>query len=382
MCAGWKNTTFSVKTIFTIIISVNKNKKHLIPFSSYTNSYFRFPMIKPGVFIFLCFFGFFAQAQIGGKYTYQFLNLTTSPRQAALGGRNITTYDYDPTAGLYNPANINFRMTNQLSVNYVNYLADVNFGTAAYVFRSGRKENVFHTGVTYVNYGSFDGYDVNGNPTGEFSGGEVAVSFGYAFNIPWSDFYVGANAKLISSKLEQYSSFGGALDIGITYYYEDWDLVIAAVARNIGTQFTAYDEIYEPLPLEIDFGISQELRDVPIRWHLTFENLQQYQLAFRNTARDETDLTGNTIESEPSFFNNILRHTIIGVELFPQGGFNIRLGYSFRRGEELRIIDQRSFAGLSGGISIKFNKLRLSYSYARYNSAGSSSYFGVNIDLD
>lgn len=339
-------------------------------------------MIKRGILIFVCFFGYVAQAQIGGKYTYQFLNLISSPRQAALGGKNITTYDYDPTSGLYNPANLNFRMTNQLSVNYVNYLSDVNFGSAAYVFRSGRKENVFHTGVTYINYGSFDGYDEFGNATGEFGGGEAAVSFGYAFNIPWSDFYVGANAKLISSKLEQYSSFGGALDLGITYYYEEWDLVIAAVARNIGTQFTAYDEIYEPLPLEVDVGISQELKMVPIRWHVTLENLQQYKLAFRNTARDETDLGGNTTKDDPGFINNILRHTVVGVELFPQGGFNLRFGYNFRRGEELRIIDQRSFAGLSGGISIKFNKLRLSYSYMRFNSTGGSSFFGLNLNLD
>ncbi|HET8839245.1 MAG TPA: type IX secretion system protein PorQ [Flavobacteriaceae bacterium] len=339
-------------------------------------------MIKRGILIFVCFFGYVAQAQIGGKYTYQFLNLVSSPRQAALGGKNITTYDYDPTSGLYNPANINFRMTNQLSVNYVNYLADVNFGSAAYVFRSGRKENVFHTGVTYINYGTFDGYDEFGNATGEFGGGEAAVSFGYAFNIPWSDFYVGANAKLISSKLEQYSSFGGALDLGITYYYEDWDLIIAAVARNIGTQFTAYDEIYEPLPLEVDLGISQELEMVPIRWHVTLENLQQYKLTFRNTARDETDLGGNTTKDDPGFINNILRHTVLGVELFPEGGFNLRIGYNFRRGEELRIIDQRSFAGLSGGISIKFNKLRLSYSYMRFNSTGGSSFFGLNLNMD
>lgn len=340
-------------------------------------------MINRGIFfIVLCFSCFFAQAQIGGRYTYQFLNLTTSPRQAALGGRNITAYDYDPTSGLYNPANINYKMTNQLSANYVNYLADVNFGTVAYAFRSGREDNVFHAGVTYVNYGTFKGYDVQGNPTGEFSGGEVAVSFGYAFNIPWTDFYVGANVKLISSKLEQYSSFGGALDVGVTYYHKDSELIIAAVIRNLGTQFTPYAETYEPLPLEVDLGISQKLEAVPIRWHLTFENLQQYQLAFGNPVRDETDLSGAVRKDDPGFFNNFLRHTIIGVELFPDAGFNVRLGYSFRRAEELRIENQRSFAGLSGGFSIKFNKLRLSYSYARFNSAGSSSYFGVNIDLN
>jgi hypothetical protein len=114
---------------------------------------------------------------------------------------------------------------------------------------------------------------------------------------------------------------------------------------------------------------------------MTLENLQQWNLAFRNTARDTEDLTGNVTTDDPSFINNALRHTILGAELFPEGGFSIQLGYNFRRGEELRIQDQRAFSGLTGGMSIKFNKLRFSYSYARFNRAASSSFFGLNIDL-
>jgi hypothetical protein len=72
---------------------------------------------------------------------------------------------------------------------------------------------------------------------------------------------------------------------------------------------------------------------------------------------------------------------IVGVELFPRGGFNIRLGYNLRRAEELRIIERRAFAGLSAGISLKLGKLRFSYSYARYSTAASSGFLGLNIDL-
>jgi len=32
-------------------------------------------------------------------------------------------------------------------------------------------------------------------------------------------------------------------------------------------------------------------------------------------------------------------------------------------------------------VSIKFNKLRFSYSYAQFNRAASSSFFGLNINL-
>ncbi|MGO3183732.1 MAG: type IX secretion system protein PorQ [Aequorivita sp.] len=320
-------------------------------------------------------------AQVGGKATYQFLNLVNSPRMAALGGKVVTNYDYDPTQALFNPASINPEMDNQLSLNYTNYIGDVNYGTASYAYLWDRRTQVLHAGVTYVNYGKFDGYDETGNPTSSFSGGEVALSLGHARNIPYTNFHVGVNVKLISSKLEQYTSFGGAIDIGIMYVYEDWDLMITGVARNIGTQFTPYHEEYEPLPFEAIFGISQTLENIPIRWHFTLENMQNWNLAFSNPAREETDLEGNTTKERVTFIDNAMRHMIVGVELFPESGFNIRLGYNFRRGEELRIVEKRSFAGLSAGFAIKLNKFRLSYSYSKYSSAAASSFFGLNMNL-
>jgi hypothetical protein len=51
--------------------------------------------------------------------------------------------------------------------------------------------------------------------------------------------------------------------------------------RNIGTQFSTYNGVREKLPLEIIAGVSQELENVPIRWHLTLENLQQWNMHFQ-----------------------------------------------------------------------------------------------------
>ena len=320
-------------------------------------------------------------AQLGGNATYQFLNLMSSPRQAALGGKIITNVDYDVTQGLYNPATINLEMDNQLALNYANYLGDISYGTAAYAYTIDRRVQTFHAGITYVNYGSFDGYDENGNSTGTFTGNETALSFGYAFQIGFSDFYAGANIKLISSKLEQYSSIGGALDFGLIYINEYLEFNAALAIRNLGTQFTTYAGLNEPLPFEIDLGFSQKLKNVPIRWHLTFENLQQWPIAAANPARVTTDLSGNQTQEEIGFLSQLIRHTLVGAELFPDSGFNIRLGYSFRRAEELRILEQRNFSGLSFGIGIKFNKLRFSYTHARYSSASNPSFLGIQISL-
>lgn len=320
-------------------------------------------------------------AQLGGESTYQFLNLVSSPRQAALGGKVITNIDYDVTSGLYNPATINVDMDNQLALNYSSYLGGISYGTGAYAYTWDRHVQTFHVGMTYINYGKFDGYDQNGVPTGTFTGSEAALSFGYALRIPFSDFYVGVNGKLITSQLEQYNSIGGAVDVGVIYINEDLDFHAALTVRNFGTQFTTYADLHEKLPLEVNLGLSQTLQHVPIRWHLTFENLQQWPIGVSNPARATTDLDGNQTQEKVGFLNEVMRHTIIGAELFPEGGFNIRFGYNFRRAEELRIVDQRNFSGLSFGIGIKMNKMRFSYAHARYVGASNTSFFGLQIDL-
>src|SRR5690554_4911951 len=122
------------------------------------------------VFILLFIFSASVTAQVGGRSTYQFLNLVNNPRMAALGGKVVTNYDYDPIQAIWNPASINPAMDNQLSMNYTNYIGDVNYGTAAYAYLWDRRTQVIHAGVTYVNYGKFDGYDEAGNPTNSLVG--------------------------------------------------------------------------------------------------------------------------------------------------------------------------------------------------------------------
>lgn len=320
-------------------------------------------------------------AQIGGKYTYQFLNLITSPRQAALGGKLVTLYDYDVNQGIFNPATINPEMDNHLSANYGNYYGEVTYGTAAYAYTYDRHVQTFHMGVNYVSYGDFEGYDELGNKTNTFTGSEIAVSFGYAYNLPYTDIHIGANAKFISSSLETYNSLGVALDVGAIYIDEDNDINIGLAVRNVGTQLTTYAGTNEPLPLEVIAGISQEVENVPIRWHITLENLQQWNIAFSNPNRSEQDIEGGTTEEKVSFFNNALRHVIVGAELFPGKAFNIRAGYNFRRGAELSLVDKRTFSGISAGFSVRFNKIRFDYSYSRYTLAASTSLFGLMINL-
>lgn len=320
-------------------------------------------------------------AQIGGKSIYQFLNMVTSPRQSALGGKVITLYDHDVNQGLFNPATINAEMNNRLAVNYGKMFGEISYGTAAYAYTYDRRLQTFHAGVNYVDYGNFEGYDENGQKTANFTGSEMALSLGYSYNIPWTKVHLGANAKFISSTMESYHSFGVAMDLGALYVDDYNDINVALVVRNVGTQITTYADTRENLPLEVMLGVSQQLENVPIRWHLTLENLQQWNVAFSNPARSENGIDGTQTNEKVSFFNNALRHVIIGAELMPERAFNLRLGYNFRRAEELRIEEQRHFSGISLGFGLRFNNIKFDYSYSRYTIAANSSLFGLTIDL-
>jgi hypothetical protein len=320
--------------------------------------------------------------QIGGKSVYQFLNLVTSPRQAALGGKVLTIFDEDVNQAHFNPATINPEMDNHLAVNYGNYFGEVTYGTAAYAYTYDRHIQTFHAGVNYVNYGKFEGYDENGNKTASFTGSEMALSLGYSYNVPFTNFYFGANAKLISSTLESYTSYGGAVDLGALFIDEGNDVNWALVVRNIGTQITTYSGTQEKIPMEILVGVSQEVENVPIRWHLTLENLQQWNIGFSNPNRSLGSIDGSATQEKVGFFNNALRHVVFGAELFPQKGFNLRVGYNFRRGEELRVVDQRNFSGISLGFGLKMGKLKFNYSHSRYSLAGNTSLFGLTINFN
>jgi len=283
------------------------------------------------LFIFLSAFN--VNSQIAGESTYEFLNISSSPRQLALGGKEITLFDFDVNQPSINPASINSRMDNNLAINFSNYFSDIKYGTAAYAHTFNNRGNTLHFGLahtfnnrgntlhfglSYIDYGEFPGYDEQGNATNDFTGKESAFSVGYSSKINYLPIYVGLNLRLITSSLEQYNSIGISTDLGVIYINSEMNLNIAMVIRNFGTQIKAYNDIYESLPFEIDIGVSQLLENAPVRWYLTFENVQKWNIALSNPSRLTTDLDGNITEEKITFFNNIFRHLLIGAELFPE----------------------------------------------------------------
>ncbi len=322
-------------------------------------------------------------AQVGGEGTYDFLNLTTTPRLAALGGK-VASFD-DPELGLalYNPSLLNSSMHNQLALSYVGYYADIKYGSALYSRNIGNYGTI-GVGIIEVNYGSFIEADETGVITGSFTASDMAINLLYAKTFD-STYTIGVNVKPLYSHYYSYRSFGVAADIGFNYHHPDGLFSAGIVFRNIGTMIKPYtDNSWQFPPFEIVAGFSKKLAHAPFRVVVTFHQLQNFNMYYKRPTKENTlDAEDNSKDSKlKSFSNEALSHLILGVEFVPFKSFSFRVGYNYQRRNEMKVDENVSSVGFSWGFGIRISKFQLSYGQSRLHLYGPSKYFSITTDLD
>ncbi len=332
------------------------------------------------VFLF-CLIIITGKAQIGGESTYQFLELTNSARIAALGGNQIAILDStDLNLPYYNPASLHKSMENKVLVNYVNYMADINYGYASFA-KSFDSIGNFAVGIHYINYGKFLEATEFGELTGnEFKAAEYAFHFIYSNSYKWLNY--GAALKSVLSSFESYQSFGIAADFGISIASKSKYTNVSLVARNVGTQITTYydDGNYEKIPFNLQVGISRRLKHAPILLSANMQYLNNWDLGTPAPGKNDEEL--DFFQREESFGKQIMRHLVLGVELLPSENFIIRAGYNYQRREELKFNDRASMVGFSAGFGLKIKRFRLDYAISQYHIAGSSNLFSLAININ
>lgn len=325
-------------------------------------------------------------SQNGGDNTYEFLNVPVSARVGALGGTAIAIKDGDANLALNNPSLLSPDMHSTVSLTYLNYFADINYGFVSYTSDFNRL-GTFSAGLKYISYGKFTETDEGGNELGEFSAGEYAFVLGWGKSIDTS-FSVGANLKPIYSNLYTYNSFGLATDVSATYQFHKRQITTALVVKNIGSQITTYVENgeREPLPFEVQFGISKKLKHVPLRLSLTLNNLENWNLAY-NDSTYLTNSNKNLTDEEKdernksSLFKESLRHITLGAEIIPSKNFNLRFGFNFKRRSELAVEEKPGLVGFSWGLGFRLNRFQINYGSARYHLAGSSNHITISTNI-
>lgn len=327
-----------------------------------------------------------SQAQPGGK-AFQFLDVTNAARVAAIGGKAPAVYGDDLNMPFHNPALLNEQMHHHMVLNYVDYFAGINYGYASYA-RTYEGIGNFGLGIHYLNYGSFQGADETGALKGTFRAADYALNIMYSRKLD-SLFTLGINLKPIYSSLESYSSFAMAIDAGIVYHNPEWIFTAAMVIRNAGIQLSRYypNGEREPLPLDIQLGITQGLKHAPLRFYIVADHLEKWDLTYQteeDIKNSVNELTGESNEKSQfdQFGDQLMRHITVGTEIMLGKNLTFGFGYNYRRRQEMKIDTKPGMVGFSWGVSIRISKFRISYGRPAYHLAGGSNHFSLSVNLN
>jgi hypothetical protein len=323
-----------------------------------------------------------SKAQVGGSTIYQFLNVPAAARVAAMGGTFISIKDDDLNVALQNPALLNPSMNKFIALSGVTYFDGIKFGDAAFAKDFG-KLGMFDTYIHYASYGDFKETDVTGEIIGSFKAADYAFGFGWSRQMN-RFFSVGANLKGIYSDYYIMNSFGLAADIGAAFHDSTRKWTASILAKNAGRQITTYtDGIREPLPIEVQAGVSKGFKHVPLRLNLNIRHMEEWNITYVDSA-DESNVdlvTGETEIKTINFWNKLTRHLVPGMEMNITRHFLISVSYNLQRRAELAVDSRPKTVGLSYGFGLKVSKFIFSYGRSSYHLAGGSNHFSLAVNL-
>lgn len=325
------------------------------------------------------------QAQLGGRYAYSFLEQPISARISALGGNQAAINDNDMHIGFVNPSMITPQLNNNLALNYVDYFAGSNFGSVNYA-HTFNKVGSFMGTIQFMDYGKFDYADETGNPGGTFGASDFAFTLGWGRQLD-SVFSIGAAAKLIYSFYEGYNSFGFAVDVAGTYESKTgWTMSV--IARNLGMQVTTYTSgVRDPLPFNLQYAISKRLKHVPFLFSVIYDHIEKWDLTYNdpaNPAGGTDPITGEENEQSgiAKFGDQLIRHFVVGGEIYIGKNLVLRGGYNFRRRAEMKVTTKPGMVGFSWGVGVRISKFKINYSRSTYHLIGSPNFLSLTVDID
>jgi hypothetical protein len=302
-----------------------------------------------------------ALAQPSGEASsFAFLRLEPSARAAALGGSFGAHLEADVNGLFYNPALLNDEMDGALALSYLNHLAGLDAGFAAYGRRVDRLDATLAVGLRYLSYGEMDGYDEFGAETGTFSASDVALTLGAGRALS-EQMHVGASVHLIHSSIDTFDASALAADLGVTYTVPAQRLTVSASLHNLGGTLSDFGELEEDLPLDLRVALTKRLRYVPLQLSVTAYNLNDPAGLDAGTAADD-----------------VLGHLALGAELRPGSTFSLRAGYNHRRHEALKSGGRLDMAGFTAGVGLKVSRVRVDYAYASWSSFGKLHQFTLS----
>ena len=309
--------------------------------------------------------------------TLAVFDLSSTARTAGLGMDYLALFDNDLAIGIDNPSMLRAIMNGTGVLSFVPMFDGSNMGTLAYA-HTFEHIGTMSFGFRFFNYGRFHGYDEEENYEGDFGAGDYSLVIGWGMWID-SNFSIGVNFKPVLSQYESYTAFAQAFDLSGSYSSDDRRFAATVMARNIGAQILTFDRTVEALPFELSAALSYKLRGAPFRVFFAATELQRWNLRYDDPLHPTTTIDPFTGEvSKESWLegtlDNLLRHTLIGVELNLGRSLFARVGYSYRQGREMIGADIFNLSAFSFGIGLRTKRFEFGYARRNYHLSQAPNY--------
>ncbi|MBD3217588.1 MAG: PorV/PorQ family protein [candidate division Zixibacteria bacterium] len=195
-----------------------------------------------------------------GTTSGEILNIGIGSRASSLGGAFMAISD-DATAPFWNPSGLSSIGTVEFQFGYSSWYQDISVNYLGAVIPVTSKLST-GIGVTYVDYGSFQGYTRDDVPTGDFSGHNAVFSLSLAYQVS-RNLSLGLTGKGITEKIEESSASGVAFDVGAIFNTGIFSFGLAA--KNVGSGLK-YEYENAPLPTKLAAGIGVKTFDGRLRF--------------------------------------------------------------------------------------------------------------------
>ena len=309
-----------------------------------------------------------------GRTSYDFMNITPSAHAYALGGNNISIIEEDITLVENNPALLGPEMHLKWGINYMMYVAGIHFaGTTFGVATSDR--GALAAGIQYYGYGSMPMTDETGQVLGKFSPQDIQIQCTYSHDIV-EGLRGGARVKFVYSNYEQYTGMALAVDLGLNYYNAEKQYSLSLVGRNLGGQLQRFANSYGNLPMDLQFGYSQVIKNTPIRISITAHDLWRWKIPYPTV----TD-NGDGIVVKDKFFEHFFRHLIFGAEYLFSDNFYIGLGYNYKVASDMRTDNRNFISGFSIGAGLKVKMFAVDVAVASHHVSGTTLMLNLTTSL-
>ncbi len=302
------------------------------------------------IFLLLLLVGSLWAGESTGESCYQFLKLNLVSYSSGLGEISSPLAG-SPDAVFIAPSSASFQRTRSFFVSYNRLYADIQAGLIGYFtpLASGAR---IGGNLKYVNYGEMTKTNEQGDVIGEFSAQSLAISGFYTRSL-LKKLAISATATFIYEGIDDYSSFGLALDAGALMRLSRGRGGIGFQAKHLGFQLKGFtDEHKDPLPVLFQLGGNWNPEGLPLKLYGEIEKSLDDPIIFKVGA------------------------SVVGLEpVLLSAGYTLR-----ERVEGEAFKEDEKYNGLSFGLGLKLEEQNLlfHYAYSSYGLLGATHKFSLS----